>query len=119
MHRLACAPVVNDVPEINAPVEAISIAAASLGAIPSDAVAHHDFGPMSRTDYLKYFADGNTFSAEFPTSLYTKDNKVRRLVRAITAKRGKRSLRFDETQIHPERKTVDPNREQYPCGYLL
>ena len=118
MHRLACAPVADDVPEINAPVEAISMAAASLGAIPRDAAAQHDFGPISRTDYLEYLAGGMPFSAEFLASL-CKNTKVRRMVKAIEDKRHKRSLRFDETQIHPERKTVDPDREQYPCSYLL
>ncbi len=65
MHRLACAPVAEDVPEINLPVEVISTAAASLGVSPRDAAPQHDFGPISRSDYLDHLSGGSPFSIEF------------------------------------------------------
>ncbi len=74
---------------------------------------------MTRSQYLDHLSGGSPFSAEDLASLYQKDTRVRKLIKKIEDKRRQRYLRFDETEIHPERKTVDPDREQYPCGYLI
>ena len=65
MHRLACAPVAEDVTEINLPEEVISPAAASLGASPRDAAPQHDYGPISSSEFLEHLSGSNPFSAEF------------------------------------------------------
>ena len=84
----------------DSPVEEISPAAASSEVISGDV--------------RQRLAGKIRYSAEFLDALLMQKTKS-----AMKHKTPKpKHLAFDETQNHPERPSINPDREQFPCSYL-
>ncbi len=117
-YKLACAPVSDERPETQMPEDAMFAAAASLDAMP---FVGEPYG-ISRVMYLKHLLGENPFSPQFLQSLVSSSPKKeltgKELLRSSLKGKKPKQLAFDETEKHPERPSVNPDREQNPCSYL-